>query len=109
MENKRLQDVAKAEIIIIQLLQPSNIKKWMRLEWKNEDEIKQILSSIARRAKYGFFLWKVLAEGHIGTLPPEVVWEGRQLSWEQDYQVTSTIPTGDVQVTPRTKIVCNLE
>lgn len=107
-EEKKLQNVPEADEVVIKILQPHTIEKFMGLKWKSEGEIQQILRSIARRAKYEFLLWKVVAEGHVGTLPREVVWEGKRPSWDADYEVTGTKPKDDVQVTPKTKVICKL-
>jgi hypothetical protein len=66
------------------------------------------LESIARRAKYGFFIWKVVSKNHVGWLPKDLVYEGRDIGWCTSYRVIMTKPEGEVQVTPTTKVVCRL-
>jgi hypothetical protein len=77
-------------------------------EQRREGE-KRILESVARRAKYEFFMWRVVAEKYVGTMPKETVWDGSSPAWDTDYVVVETIPKGEVQVTPKTLMTCELK
>lgn len=79
------------------------------LEEQRREGERRILESIARRAKYEFFMWRVVAEKHVGTMPKEVVWDGSRPAWDTDYVVIQTIPKGEVQITPKTLLTCELK
>lgn len=65
------------------------------------------LQSVARRAKYEFFLWKVIAEDDVGFLPAEVVYQG-EIGWPTAYRILNTKPKGEVQITPKTSIMVKI-
>ncbi len=60
------------------------------------------LKSTARRAKYNFLMYEVVAVDHVGFLPKEVVYEGSTIGWDTSYRVVATKPEGEVQITQKT-------
>lgn len=98
----RLEQIPEAGKIVIEL----NSNKWM--DRLISDYGEAFLISIARRAKE-FLTWKLVAEEHLGVFPKEVVWEGETLiASPTHYKITSTEPKGELQVTPKTVIVCKI-
>ncbi len=66
------------------------------------------LKSIAKRAKYNFLLYEVVTAGHVGFLPKEIVYDGSAIGWDTSYSVAATKPEGEVQLTPKTVVICKL-
>ena len=54
---------------------------------KDTRNARAFLESAARRAKYEFFLGKVISKNHVGWLPKDVVYEGRSIGWDTPYRV----------------------
>lgn len=96
---------AAVEVVIV--LNPLCDKKWLNRKINNYGK-DVLLKSVARRAKE-FLLGKLVAIDHIGTFPKEVVWEGASPAWDTDFQVISTKPKGEIQVVPKTTVICKLE
>ena len=65
------------------------------------------LNSIARRAKYEFFLGKIVSKDHVGFLPKKVIYEAYG-GWNTSYRVVMTKPEGEVQITPKTILRCKV-
>ena len=103
MSWKRIKEVREAEEVVIEL-DPHNIRKWSRQIKEAGEEA--FLKSVSKRVKYEFLLGKVVEEGYVGTLPKEIVWEGSTLAWDTNYMVATTKPTGEVQITPKTSLIC---
>jgi len=108
--SKRLATIPEAQEVVIEILETNNIKKWMRLEWKSKEEVSKLLDSISRRAKYEFLLWRVVAIGHTGTFPKEIVWDAAEPAWTSAFIVKETLPSEtEVQITEKTKVTCVLK
>ena len=79
--------------------------KWMDRRI-SEDSEQVFVKSVARRAKM-FLMWKIVAEEHVGVFPKEIVWEGEDyVASPTRYKVMTTEPKGELQVTPKTQIIC---
>ena len=90
--------------VIVELPQGDNVDRASAIELKRKDVF---LSSLARRA-IPFLLWMVVANDHVGVFPKQVVYDGGEMGWDTPYRVVNTNPTGDVQITPKTKITIKL-
>jgi hypothetical protein len=103
---KGIQSVPEAERVVVEITLNERQRKFL-FNHRNESQ-EQILESIARNAKHKFFMGSVIAERHAGTMPKEVVWEGRSISWDTNYVVTETFPKEEVRVVPETLIIIEL-
>lgn len=103
--NKELDIPVALEVVIE--LKPLCDRRWLGRKI-NDYGKEAFLKSVARRAK-DFLLGKLIAEGHIGTFPREVVWEGASIAWDTDYKVVATKPKGEIRVVPKTAVICKLE
>jgi hypothetical protein len=99
----RKTSAVEADEVVVEL-DPSNIRKWALRTFGEE----ALLKSVSKRAKYEFLLGKVVEEGYVGTFPKEVVWEGATPAWDTNYRVTTTKPGGEVQITSKTSVICQL-
>ena len=103
MVSGRLEEIPEAVKIVIEL----DSNKWMNRRISDHGEA--FLKSIARRAKE-FLMWKFVAVEHLGVFPKEVVWEGENLiASPTHYKILSIEPKGELQVTPKTQIVCEVK
>ena len=105
----RIEEVPEAEEALIELgerhLDHENLTRATNYVVGGKDAF---LESVARRAKYGFFLGKVISKNHVGWLPKDVVYEGRSIGWDTPYRVVEAKPDGEIQVTTKTTIACKL-
>ena len=105
----RIEAVPEAEEVTIELGERQgdyqNLARAARYVVGGKDAF---LESVARRAKYGFFLWKVISKNHVGRIPKDVVYEGSSSGWDTPYRVAEAKPDGEIQVTPKTTIACKI-
>jgi len=105
----RIDQIPEAEIVTIELGERhedyQNLARAANYVVGGKDAF---LESVARRAKYEFFLGKVIAKNHVGSLPRAVVYRGSRSGWDTPYRVVEVKPDGEVQVTPKTTITCKL-
>jgi hypothetical protein len=105
----RISATLEAKEILIEIGEDwGDIQNLQRWGWRVIGGKDAFLSSLTRRAKYDFLLWEVVADGHEGVLPKQIVYDGSSIGWDTPYRVVDTNPTGDVQITPQTKIKFNL-
>jgi hypothetical protein len=111
----KLDSIPEAQEVIIMILESGNIKNFMKIDGlplSHVDDNKKslLVESISRRTKYEYLLYRVVAEGHRGILPKEVIWDRKELAWDSEYAVIETLPKGiEVQITEKTKIICLLK
>jgi len=105
----RIDEVPEAKEVTIELgerpLDYENLARAAKYVVGGKDAF---LESVARRAKYGFFLGKVVSKNHVGWLPKDVVYEGSSIGWDTPYRVAEAKPDGEIQVTSKTTIACRL-
>lgn len=105
----RIDKVPEAEEITIELGQrPLDYENLARAAKYVVGGRNAFLGSVARRAKYGFFLGKVVSKNHVGWLPRDIVYEGRSIGWDTSYRIAEVKPEGEVQVTPDTHMICKI-
>lgn len=103
----RIPQVSEAEEVLIELgARSGDVANLTRAGSYVVGGIEAFLKSIARRAKYEFFLWRIVSKDHVGHLPKEVVYEGQSIGWDTPYRVMNTKPEGEVQITPKTILKC---
>lgn len=104
----RISHVPEAEEVLIELGERGgDIENLKRASNRVIGGIDAFLKSIARRAKYEFFLWRIVSKDHVGFLPKEVVYEGYG-GYDTSYRVLMTRPEGEVQITPKTIFRCKV-
>lgn len=104
----RISQIPEAEEVLIELGERSMDVD--NLIWASNyvvGGIEAFLKSIARRAKYEFFLWKIVSKDHVGCLPKEIVYESFG-GWNTSYRVLMTKPEGEVQITTKTILRCKI-
>ena len=104
----RVSQVPEAEEVLIELGEcPGDVDNLTRASGYVIGGIEAFLKSIARRAKYEFFLWKIVSKDHVGFLPRGIVYEGYG-GWDTPYRVSMTKPEGEVQITIKTNLRCKV-
>jgi hypothetical protein len=105
----RITDVAEAREVVIELGERSgDVENLTRASNYVVGGLDAFLKSISRRAKYNFLMNEVVAAGHVGFFPKEVVYDGASIGWDTPYRIVTTDPEGDVQITPKTVLTCKL-
>lgn len=104
----RIHQVSEAEEILIELCERGgDVDNLLRASNYVVGGIGAFLNSVARRAKYEFFLWKIVSKAHVGFLPKQIVYEGYG-GWDTPYRIVMTKPEGEVQITPKTILRCEI-
>lgn len=99
-------EVREAEEVTLDL-NPCVDKAWVERAINKSGE-NDFIKSVCIRAKYDFLIGKVVEEGYVGTFPKEVMWDRASLGWDTDYRVISTEPKGEVEITKKTRVICQL-
>jgi len=105
----RVSEIPEADEVSIELGERcGDIKNLVSYHSRVVGGEKAFLKSVTRRAKYEFFLWKVIAEEDVGYLPKEIVYQGRGIGWDTPYRILYTKPEEEAQITPKTSIIMKL-
>jgi hypothetical protein len=105
----RISELPEAKEILIELGERYGDLKNLEMGWRHVVGGKDaFLASLARRAKYEFLLWRIMAKNHVGFFPKKIAYNGSNIGWDTPYRVIKTVPDGEVQITPKTKIIVNL-
>ena len=105
----RIEEIPEAAEVLIELGERSgDVKNIVRASNYVTGNIEAFLRSIARRAKYDFFMYEIVAKEHVGFLPKEIVYEGAAIGYDTSYRIVATKPDGEVQITPKTTLSCKL-
>jgi len=109
-DRSRIFEVDEAEEVIIEIDDSYHTstptKRHQILELKDLADFSNILKSVVRKIKYELLLGKVFERGDVGVIPwgflrdISVHFSGDTMKFE----VKNTRPSGEVQVTPNTKI-----
>lgn len=73
------------------------------LEELRKQNLETVLSTVAQRLKQ-FFLWRVYHEGEVDRAPSEIFLFAGQSFPSLPFRVKEIKPSGEAQITPRTKI-----
>lgn len=105
----RINGILEAREVVIELGERSgDVENLTRASNYVVGGLDAFLKSIARRAKYNFFMYEVVGAGHVGFLPKEIVYDGASIGWFTPYRIVTTNPEGEVQITPKTVLTCKL-
>ena len=108
-QKHRIDEIAEAAEVLIELGERnSDVKNVTRASNYVVGGIEAFLKSIARRAKYNFFMYEIVTKDHVGFLPKEIVNEGAAIGYDTSYRIVATKPDGEVQITPKTTLSCKL-
>ena len=107
-QKHRIDEIAEAAEVLIELGERNgDVKNVTSASNYVVGGIEAFLKSIARRAKYNFFRYEIVAKDHVGFLPKEIVYEGA-IGYDTSYRIVATKPDGEVQITPKTTLSCKL-
>lgn len=109
LQKFRIQDIPEASEVLVELGErKGDVKNIMHASNYVVGGIGAFLKSIARRAKYDFFMYEIVSKDHVGFLPKEIVYEGATIGYDSSYRILATKPEGEVQITSKTILRCKL-
>lgn len=106
----RITEVPEAEEVTVQLddsyWTSTPLKRHHIQEERRRPDFDNLAKSIARKLKYEYLLWKVYESGDVGTVPCRFFEDIMSIcGGHMSFKVVSTKPTGEVQITPKTKFM----
>ena len=100
----RIPELNEAIEIVIELGQrPLDLENLKRAASQVVGGDKAFLMTAARRLKYECLLWRPTHKDDVGQAPYEIIYGPGRL-FDTPFRITSTIPEGEVQITPKTVI-----
>jgi hypothetical protein len=109
LQKLRIDDIPEATKVLVELGERrGDVENIMRASNYVVGGLEAFLKSIARRAKYDFFIYEIISKDHVGFLPKEIVYEGATIGYDTSYRIVATKPEGEVQITSKTILRCKL-
>lgn len=105
----RISELPEAKEVLIELGEHfSDVDNLKRRSWYVVGGIEAFLTSVARRAKYEFFLGRVVAKDRVGFFSKQIAYDESDTGCDTPYRVINTVPDGEVQITLKTNIIVSL-